>query len=249
MFGGGVTAQWKKLSADEEFMSRGIGTRVEVTEWGKLIIPTKPRTNRRLRINGELEELLTRQKDLLKFLRADAKINRKNRKEVGCCEEVRAMIFQCEVENKTKANLRDESDSRNETRIAELSWRAATRLAILDASVSANGKVLNGLIITPEHMAWAMDYVTNRFAIAEQTAQEDNSDEGKFEEAVMRLLAKNKKLKTTLSEISRKTGRRSGLKAHERKLVLDEMLASKQIITFDSGFYLPQHNPQGNKKR
>ena len=241
MFGGGVSSQWHKLSSDDDFMSRGIGTRFEITEWGKLIVPTnKDRINRKIQIVGHLEDLLCRQRDLYQSLRDNPDINKGSRLPAKASKKVMDMAYEFFLENIHKVNARDvyQTDM-NESRLYELALRSATRLACLEAMATPNGKNIHGLEITEDMMQWSIDYVRNRFEIAEQEANQDRSPDSLFKDKVVNYI-KKKPNGATINQIMRSPGKRSTLSPKEKRDAIQDLVNSRDI-DLKFGLYLPKN--------
>ena len=248
MFGGGVSSQWHKLSSDDEFMSRGIGTRFEITEWGKLVVPTnKDRINRKIQIVGHLEDLLGRQRDLYQSLRDNPDINKGARTPATASKKVMDMAYDFFLENIHKVNARDvyQTDM-NESRLYELALRSATRLACLEAMANPSGKGIHGLEITEDMMQWSIDYVRNRFEIAEQEANEDRSPDSLFKEKVVTYI-KKKPNGVTINQILNGPGNRSQLSSRERRDAVQDLVNSREVEC-KFGLYLPKNRKPAKLK-
>jgi hypothetical protein len=225
IIGGGTTSEWIALTQNSDFLSKGLGSRLEMVEWGNVIYKRgqtyQSNMNRYKRFTDHFSSL---RKNLLGSV-----YSYDNRKEIGWGEGAED-LFESKQEycHEETNKFIDNPDGHRgvSLRLPEMALRMATRIAACEMEV-LSPNVTSEPVISKELFAWCWEYVYNRDLIYKVSSDKDNSDESTYRDRSLVELAKGVPMKK--SALTRKCAKRLKLKPVERDAVLNELRDSGEI--------------------
>ena len=168
--GGGTPEDWAIIANDKTFLTGGLGTRIEICDWGKVCEETPYSQSNFTPRTEPFRHIIQRLKLLCESL--DKLYSCNNRKIVTNSPEALSVLDPYSLKVKRKIN-KTKPGTVPPSRNTELVNRICSRIAAADMELVGNS--LTNPIVSPELMNWAIKFVENSFSHFKETSTVDLS--------------------------------------------------------------------------